>query len=112
MRPLPYTSASCVKERLPAGPLNIFLQAVASVDHAPVISMASARNPGMSDPIRMTTRMAIERKFNVDFLISRGAINMRQHALNRSRGDKDWQNIAKVHGRPILRNGRVCPLNF
>ncbi len=31
---------------------------------------------------------------------------MRQHALNRSGGDKDWQNIAKVHGRPILRNGR------
>src|SRR6478752_10205843 len=98
MRPLPYTSASCVNERLPAEPLNIFLQAVASVAHPPVKSLASARNPGVSDPIRITTRMATERKFNVGFLISRGGINMRQHALNRSGEIKTGRTLQKYTG--------------
>ena len=98
MKPLPNMSASSVKERLSPEPLKIFLQAATSVAHAPVKSMASARNPSVSDPTRMTTRMATERKFNAGFRILRSAIYMRQHALNRSGETKTGRTLQKYTG--------------
>ena len=60
----------------------------------------------------MTTRMAIERKFNVEFLISRSAMYMTACPKPILR-DKAQQNIARrTHGRTILRNGRSAPLDF
>jgi hypothetical protein len=119
MKPLPYTSASSVKERLPPEPRNIFLQAVASVAHAPEKSMASARNPTVSDPIRIMTRMATERKFNAGFLISRSAKRMTA-CLKPIGRDEDWQNKYMGAGsnamaglRPARKreSHRLCPVS-